>query len=49
VTDRTLTELYLIWHMTGVLDMIKEVDAGLHMILNDVMEELLEEAGFATD
>jgi heterodisulfide reductase subunit C len=46
VDDRTLTELYLIWHMTGVLDMIKSVDAGLHMILNDVMEELLEEAGF---
>ena len=46
VDDRTLTELYLIWHMTGVLDMIKGVDAGLHMILNDVMEELLEEAGY---
>ena len=46
VDDKTLTELYLIWHMTGVLDMIESVDAGLHMILNDVMEELLEEAGF---
>ena len=34
--------------MTGVLDMIKEVDEGLHMILNDVMEELLEEAGYST-
>jgi len=49
VTDRTLTELYLIWHMTGVMDMIKEVDAGLHMILVDVMEELLEDAGYAAD
>lgn len=49
VTDETLTELYLIWHMTGVMDMIKEVDAGLHMILTDVMEELLEEAGYSAD
>lgn len=43
IDDRTLVELYLIWHMTGVLDMIKAVDEGLHMILNDVMEELLED------
>lgn len=43
ITDETLIELYLIWHMTGVLDMIKAVDEGLHMILNDVMEELLED------
>jgi heterodisulfide reductase subunit C len=49
VTDRTLIELYLIWHMTGVLDMIRQVDPGLHMILNDVMEELLEEAGYPAD
>ncbi len=49
VDDKTLTELYLIWHMTGVMDMIKEVDAGLHMILTDVMEELLEEAGYSAD
>jgi hypothetical protein len=26
--------------------MIAEVDEGLHMILNDVMEEKLEEAGY---
>jgi heterodisulfide reductase subunit C1 len=43
IDDKTLVELYLIWHMTGVLDMIKAVDEGLHMILNDVMEELLED------
>jgi heterodisulfide reductase subunit C len=43
IDDRTLVELYLIWHMTGVMDMIKAVDEGLHMILNDVMEELLED------
>lgn len=47
ITDQTLIELYLIWHMTGVLDMIKAVDEGLHMILNDVMEELLEDHDIA--
>lgn len=46
VSDKTLTELYVIWHLTGVLDMIKAIDAGLHMILGDVMEELLEEQGY---
>lgn len=45
VADRTLIELYLIWLHTGALDMIKEVDEGLHMILQDVMEERLEEEG----
>jgi heterodisulfide reductase subunit C len=47
VDDKTLTELYLIWHLTGVLDMIKSIDPGLHMILGDVMEELLEERGYS--
>jgi len=46
VDDKTLTELYLIWHLTGVLDMIKAIDPGLHMILGDVMEEMLEEQGY---
>jgi heterodisulfide reductase subunit C len=46
VDDKTLTELYLIWHLTGVMDMIKAIDEGLHMILVDVMEEKLEEAGY---
>jgi heterodisulfide reductase subunit C len=35
VDDKTLTELYLIWHLTGVLDMIKSI------------EELLEEKGYS--
>jgi heterodisulfide reductase subunit C len=48
VDDKTIIELYLIWHNTGVMDMIAEVDEGLHMILNDVMEEKLEEAGYET-
>jgi heterodisulfide reductase subunit C len=46
VSDKTLTELYVIWHLSGVLDMIKGIDAGLHMILGDVMEEMLEEQGY---
>ncbi|MGA8922375.1 MAG: 4Fe-4S dicluster domain-containing protein [Candidatus Dormiibacterota bacterium] len=46
VDDKTLTELYVIWHLSGVLDMIKSIDPGLHMILGDVMEELLEEQGY---
>ena len=45
VDERTLAELYLIWFHTGALDMIKEVDEGLHMILQEVMEERLEDAG----
>jgi heterodisulfide reductase subunit C len=45
VDDRTLVELYLIWHNTGALDMIRDVDEGLHMILEEVMEERLEEEG----
>lgn len=46
VDDKTVIELYLIWHHTGVMDMIAQVDEGLHMILTDVMEEKLEEAGY---
>lgn len=45
VADRTVLELYLIWLETGVLDMIREVDEGLHMILEEVMEDRLEEEG----
>ncbi|MBM4423728.1 MAG: heterodisulfide reductase subunit C [Chloroflexi bacterium] len=46
VDEKTIIELYLIWHHTNVMDMIAEVDEGLFMILNDVMEEKLEEAGY---
>lgn len=45
VNDKTLVELYLIWFHTGALDMIKQVDEGLHAILQDVMEERLEDEG----
>ena len=47
VDEKTLVELYLIWFHTGALKMIKEVDQGLHAILQDVMEERLEEEGIA--
>jgi len=45
VSEKTLIELYLIWFETGALEMIREVDEGLHMILEEVMEERLEEEG----
>lgn len=46
VDDKTIIELYLIWHMTGVMKMIEEIDEGLYTILIDVMEEKLAEAGY---
>jgi heterodisulfide reductase subunit C2 len=46
VDDKTIIELYMIWHMTGVMDMIEDIDEGLYMILVDVMEEKLEDAGY---
>jgi heterodisulfide reductase subunit C len=49
VDDKTLIELYLIWYNTGVMDMIANVDEGLNLILSDVMEELLEDAGYDVD
>lgn len=45
VADRTLVELYVIWLETGALDMIAQVDKGIHMILEEIMEEKLEEEG----
>ena len=49
VDEKTIIELYLIWSMTGVMDMIAKVDKGLHMILMDVMEERLEDAGYSME
>ena len=49
VDEQTLIELYLIWYNTGVMDMIANVDEGLNLILSDVMEEMLEEAGYDID
>jgi heterodisulfide reductase subunit C len=49
VDEKTLIELYLIWYNTGVMDMIANVDEGLNLILSDVMEEMLEDAGYDID
>lgn len=46
ISTKTLVELYLIWHKTGALDLISELDEGLHSILEEVMEDLLEEEGY---
>jgi heterodisulfide reductase subunit C2 len=46
VSTETLIELYLIWLHSDVMDMIAEADEGLHMIILDVMEETLEDAGY---
>lgn len=46
VGERTQAELYLIWYLSGVLDIIREVDAGVHAILEEVMEEVLEDRGY---
>jgi heterodisulfide reductase subunit C len=46
ITNQTLVELYLIWHKTGALDMIADLDESLHALLEEVMEDLLEEEGY---
>jgi heterodisulfide reductase subunit C len=46
VSEETLIELYLIWLHSDVMDMIEQADEGLHMIILDVMEETLEDAGY---
>ncbi len=43
VDRKTLLELYTIWFETGSLEIIKEVDEGLHDLLADIMQEELEE------
>lgn len=46
IDEKTITELYLIWHLTGVLEMIREVDESLHDILGEIMEDTLAERGY---
>ncbi len=43
VDRKTLLELYTIWFETGSMEIIKEVDEGLHDLLVDIMQEELEE------
>ncbi len=47
IDDRTRRELYMIWKLTGALDMIAQVDEGLHDIMAEVMDDELEEGGIS--
>ena len=49
VSEKTRMELYMIWKLTGNLEMIENIDEGIFMILEEVMEELLEEHGYDLD
>jgi heterodisulfide reductase subunit C len=49
VGEKTQLELFMIWKLTGNLDMIEKLDEGLFMILTEVMEEKLEEHGYNMD
>lgn len=46
VGEKTRGELYLIWYLAGVLDLIRQIDSGVHTILEEVIEEVLEEKGY---
>ncbi|GIT08834.1 MAG: hypothetical protein CM1200mP30_24640 [Pseudomonadota bacterium] len=49
VSEKTRLELYMIWKLTGNLEMIEKIDEGIFMILEEVKEELLEENGYDID
>ena len=49
VSVETRLELFMIWKLTGNLEMIENIDEGIFMILEEVMEELLEEHGYDLD
>ncbi|MDH4121570.1 MAG: 4Fe-4S dicluster domain-containing protein [Deltaproteobacteria bacterium] len=49
VSEQTQVELYLIWKMTGNLEIIENLDEGLFMILSEVMEEVLDDNGYQLD
>ena len=49
VSEKTRVELFLIWKLTGNLDMIERIDESSFLILEEIMEELLEEHGFEFD
>lgn len=46
VSDQTISEMFLIWEETDSMDIIEEIDPGIHMILTDMMEDKLEEGDF---
>jgi heterodisulfide reductase subunit C len=43
VDRKTLLELYTIWFETGNMEIIRDIDPGLHDLLVDIMQEELEE------
>jgi heterodisulfide reductase subunit C len=49
IGDKTILELYMIWYMTGVMSIIEAVDENLSMVIEEVMEDKLEEAGYDID
>ena len=46
VGEKTILELYIIWKMTGSLDIIESIDANLAIIIEEIMEDRLDEAGY---
>jgi heterodisulfide reductase subunit C len=49
VSEKTRLELYMIWKLTGNLELIEGIDEGIYMILEEVMEELLDDNGYDID
>ena len=49
VAEETRVELYLIWKLTGNLDIIERIDESSFLILEEIMEELLDEHGYDFD
>ncbi len=49
VSEKTRVELYMIWKLTGNLQMIENLDEGVFDVLSEIMEELLEEHGYDLD
>jgi heterodisulfide reductase subunit C len=49
VSEETRLELFLIWKLTGNLQMIEQLDEGIYTVLVEVMEEVLEEHGYNLD
>ena len=47
IDERTKHELYLIWRLTGVLDIIAKVDEDLAEILEEFMDDALEDSDIA--
>jgi heterodisulfide reductase subunit C len=39
----------MIWKLTGNLELIENIDEGIYMILEEVMEELLDDNGYDID